>query len=392
MAFDITPARPDPNQTLDEVYARYQAERRLGPDTRTAGGYALAWSGLTRWLKGVLARDPMAEDLSTASLTAYLAAGREERSWSEQTTSTYGSSIRSVVSGCAKRGILPMGTLLGFELPAVTSRPPVFFDDPTLALIFDALEADRTVANLRLRVAANVMLDCGARPEEVAGLTFADLFEGSSEIRFDGKGSKVRIVPVGERTWEYLRDYMRVRPRPLASTDRVFVDARSGGNGIAPQVLTKDMRGMLIGLGLVDPISPAATEKDGRLSLYTFRKTFARRAAEGGMDVGELAAIMGHSPHSIPMLLRLYYQPTDVHKRSAHASARPADSLHDWRRSPGRGVVVPNRALSFFEEFATPAISTARGKMPSIAPSSRSRTSDAYRRTSASTSRWATGA
>ena len=232
VAFTITPPRPDTNLTLDEVYARYQAERRLGPKTRTADNYTLAWSGMTRWLNVTLGRDPVAADLSTASLTAYLAAGRAERGWSEQTTKTYAGNICSVVSGCAKRGILSAHTLLGFERPAVTSRPPMFFDEPTLALIFDTLEAKRTVAHLRLRVVANIMLDCGARPEEIAGLTFADLFGGSSEIRLDGKGSKVRIVPVGERTWEYLRDHMRVRPSPLEPRDPVFVDAQGSDHNL----------------------------------------------------------------------------------------------------------------------------------------------------------------
>ena len=50
------------------------------------------------------------------------------------------------------------------------------------------------------------------------------------------------------------------------------------------------------------------------------------------MDVAELAAIMGHSPSSIPMLLKHYYFPTREHKLRAHAEARPADGLHDWRQ------------------------------------------------------------
>ena len=133
--------------------------------------------------------------------------------------------------GVHQAGDPPTGHPAGFELPAVTWRPPVFFDDPTLALIFDSLEADRTVGNLRLRVVVNIMLDNGARPEEIAGMTFADLYEESSEIRLNGKGSKVRIVPVGKRTWEYLRDYMRVRPQPLESTDLVFVDVDHNRKG-----------------------------------------------------------------------------------------------------------------------------------------------------------------
>jgi site-specific recombinase XerD len=358
---------------LDDVFAAYEAVRQLGPETQTARNYGLAWFGLTRWLAAALDRPPVVADLSTASVTAYLVAERTARGWREQTVQTYASNIRSVVSGCAKGGLVPTGTILGFELPKTTSRAPVFFDDGTLALVFDALEADRTVSNLRLETVANIMLDCGARPEEIANLTFADLYEESSELRFDGKGSKVRVVPVGSRTWVYLHGYMRVRPAPATPADSVFVDVASGAAGVSAGALSKDMHALLVRLGLVVP-RHERTEKDGLVSLYTFRKTFARRAAEGGMDVAELAAIMGHSPSSVPMLLRVYYQVSDPQKRAAHASARPADGFHEWRELVKRPVMAPRRTLSFFEEAATPARKTVEGKRPSSAPSSRSRT------------------
>ena len=317
---------------LEELWAEYISKCRLGPETKTYKNYRASWSGLVNGLRERLGREPLVSDLSAASLTTYLLDAKEARGWNDQSTKTNAGNIRSVISACEqkkKAKCLAPGTLAGFELPKVTkSAGPVTFDDATLAMIFDALEHRRTALNLRLRVVANIMLDCGARPAEVAAIRFADLFEHSSEIRLYGKGAKERVVPVGDHTWQYLRDYMRVRPRPARLDEPVLVDVRASVERVAPTTLASDMHDLLISLGLVDPTDDRG-QNDPGYKLYTLRKTFARRAAEGEMDVMELADIMGHEDSSIPMLMRLYYRPTEKHKRAAHASARPADSFHE---------------------------------------------------------------
>ncbi len=373
----INPALPAPDlsRPLTEVFDLYRAARRLGPEARTLSNYELAWNGLVDSLRRSLGREPVAADVSTISVNRHLAKSAEDRGLGEQTLATYGGNIRSVVSGCATLNLLPDTALLGFKVPKVTSRPIVSFEAETLARIFDRLEAERTAKNIRMRAFANIMLDCGARPEEVGDLLFEDLFEGSSEIRLDGKGSKVRIVPVGAETWAYMKDYMRVRPAPASLGDRVFTGLRDAGTGNVATAVATDFRALLVALGIVGASGRVSTRKKGRACLYTLRKTFGHRAASG-MDVARLMAIMGHSPNSLTMVLLTYYQVTDKQKREAHAAARPADGLHEWRARPGRTVEEPSRALSFFERYASPS-RTDGGRRPASKPSSRSRTSGA---------------
>lgn len=372
----------------------YEGQRRLGPETRTLDNYRKSWAGVLDFLQRDLGREPVVADMTTESLTRFLQVVGDERAWCEQSRRSHGGNIRSVVSGLRKKGLVPADCLATFETPAVTDRPPVFFDDQTLALIFEALEANRTTGNLRLRVSTNLMLDCGARPAEVAALTFADLWEPSSQIRIHGKGAKDRVVPVGTHTWQFLSDYMRVRQRPATPDEPVLLDLRGAGRQVASTTLASDMNDLLIRLRIIVHGSDVAAGEDGsHYSLYTMRRTFARRAAEGGMDVGELAAIMGHEPTSIPMLLRLYYRPTELHKQRAHAEARPADGLHDWRPTRERQPrPTTGRGLTFFERWTTPAVRIDGGNNPSSARSSQSRTSGAYRTTSRVSSATATGA
>ncbi len=394
------PARSDHSRDLRltrplaSLFDEYEAQRKLGPESRTLDDYRKAWLGVVDYLRRVKESEPVVADLTTESLTGYLRDVGDQRGWGEQSRRTYGGNIRSVVSGLRKKLLIPADCLATFETPAVTDRPPVFFDDPALAVIFEALEAKRTTGNLRLRVSANIMLDCGARPAEVSALTFADLWECSSQIRIHGKGAKDRVVPVGTHTWKYLGEYMRVRGRPATADDPVFLDLRGAGRQVASTTLASDMNDLLIRLELVVRGSRLkGIRDDSGYSLYTMRRTFARRAAEGGMDVAELAAMMGHEPSSIPMLLRLYYRPTELHKQRAHAEARPADGLHEWR--PTRETESRSssgRALTFFERWADGSRSTDHGNKPFSAPASRSRLSGEYRSTSRTSSAAATGA
>jgi hypothetical protein len=138
------------------------------------------------------------------------------------------------------------------------------------------------------------------------------------------------------------------------------------------------MRDVLVELGLVEPRSRTDGDPDAPgYKLYTMRKTFAHRAAAAGMHVAELAAIMGHSPNSIPMLLARYYQIPESQKRRAHADARPADSFHEWRASQPSPLAALPRPLAYFERWAEGPRSAEARNRPSRQPWSRSLASGA---------------
>jgi integrase/recombinase XerC len=377
---------------LPNLFELYERHRRLGPETRTAGNYRRAWNGLVGYLRDTCGREPIVTDLTTPAVTSYLSDTGVLRGWSEQTPATYGRDIASVVSSMRRHGLVKADTLAGFQVPKVTQTCPTYFDELTLARIFAYLERDRTTLHMRLRAVIQIMLDCGARPEEVTSLEFRHLDRERSQLHIRGKGARNRRVPVGDSTWRLLDDYMRVRPRPAAPTEPVFVSLRDRPTRVSPGTLASDMRDVLVALNLVTTDAASDASGDQGYRLYTMRKTFAHRAADNGMDIGELAAIMGHAPNSIPMLLRLYYQPSDRQRQEAHAAARPAESFHEWR-AQGRAERAAEAApLTYFERWASGPHNAAGGNKPSSTPSSRKRSNGEYRRASAATSAWPTGA
>jgi hypothetical protein len=187
---------------------------------------------------------------------------------------------------------------------------------------------------------------------------------------------------------DYVADYLRVRPPATSPNDLLFLDARDPTKGINPTTLSKDFTEVLVAAEIAVGRS---AEGDQGCSFYSLKRTFARRSAEAGMDVAELAAIMGHSPNSIPMLINCYYTPTRAHKLLAHAEARPADGLHDWRRRvPARERAA---ALTLFErESARRGADRPVGNLRRSIPPSAKRWSGEYRSVSANSSASVTGA
>jgi integrase len=326
---------------LDDLTEIWKRDRRLNDRTRTYSNYEASFARFAGYLGRTGEDVPRVRDLAADRLNEFLVSGAERvGAFSARSQASHASNIRSLVSSCRKLGLVPADTLRGYELPRVSETEPRWFTDAEVARVFDQLEVHRTSLRLRLRAASNLSLDNGARPDEIVGIRMRDILCDPGEVRLMGKGLRERIVPIGLSTMAFIGDYLRVRPRATSPDELLFLDVRDPTKGIDATTLSGDftevLRAAAVSTGAVDDGESGPT-------FYSLRRTFARRSAEEGMDVAELAAIMGHSPNSIPMLLKHYYAPTRLHMLRAHASARPADGLHDWRqrvRPADRAVAV----------------------------------------------------
>jgi integrase/recombinase XerD len=334
---------------LDDLTDIWKRDRPLNDRTRTYSNYESAFARFARYLGRTGIDVPRVRDLAPDRLNEFLLNGSERVvAFAPGSQASHASNIRSLVSSCRKLGLVPADTLRGYELPRVPDSQPRWFSDAEVARVFDQLDLERTSVRLRVRAASNLALDNGARPDEIVGIRMRDILCNPGEVRLMGKGNRERIVPIGASTITFIGDYLRVRPNATSPDEPLFLDVRDPSKGIDATRLSGDFTEVLRAAAV-----PTGGGGDGEsgCTFYSLRRTFARRSAEEGMDVAELAAIMGHSPNSIPMLLKHYYAPTRLHMLRAHASARPADGLHDWRhrvRPADRAV-----AVTLFEREAT---------------------------------------
>jgi integrase/recombinase XerD len=137
---------------------------------------------------------------------------------------------------------------------------------------------------LRDKAALELLYACGGRASEVAGLGVADLREGGL-VRLFGKGSKERLVPLGQQARAAVKRYREeLRPRldPHGRQERLLLSSRGGPfSRIALWKVVK-AAGALAGIG-----KPIYT--------HLLRHSFATHLLEGGADLRAVQELLGHA-------------------------------------------------------------------------------------------------
>jgi integrase/recombinase XerD len=140
-------------------------------------------------------------------------------------------------------------------------------------------------AQLRDRALLELMYACGLRASEAIGLEVGDVDLEDGVLRARGKGSKERIVPVGQSAIRALRAYLERGRGQLVKgypEPQLFVNFRGGP--LTRQGLYKIVRRHARSAGLADRMSP-----------HTLRHTFATHLLAGGCDLRSVQEMLGHA-------------------------------------------------------------------------------------------------
>ncbi len=145
---------------------------------------------------------------------------------------------------------------------------------------------------LRDRALLEVMYACGLRASEAIGLELNDLDVEERVLRARGKGSKERVVPIGQAALKALTAYLKRGRHELAkqrAEPYVFLNFRGGQ--LTRQGLYKIVRRHATTAGLADRMSP-----------HTLRHTFATHLLAGGCDLRSVQEMLGHADVSTTQL------------------------------------------------------------------------------------------
>ena len=137
----------------------------------------------------------------------------------------------------------------------------------------------------RNKAMIEVMYCCGLRVSELIGLQISDIYKKDGFLRIIGKGSKERLVPIGDGSLKILfqyidgaRKHIKVKPK---FTDTVFLNSR--GTGLTRQTVFLLVKDLAKKNGIKKTISP-----------HTFRHSFATHLLEGGANLRAIQAMLGH--------------------------------------------------------------------------------------------------
>jgi integrase/recombinase XerD len=182
------------------------------------------------------------------------------------------------------------------ENPADDLRSPRAW--PALPKFLSIEDVDRLIAQpdvttplgLRDRAMLELLYATGMRVSELVGIRQADLHLDEQYLTCVGKGSKERLIPIGEQATDWVRRYQReVRP-PLArrartarlAAARLFVNTRGGPLSRIGFWKIIKRHGRQCGIG--SSISP-----------HVLRHSFATHLLERGADLRSIQLMLGHA-------------------------------------------------------------------------------------------------
>jgi integrase/recombinase XerD len=169
-----------------------------------------------------------------------------------------------------------------------------------------------TPRGLRDRALIELLYATGMRVSELLSLRPADVNLNASYLTCSGKGSKQRIVPIGDEAAEWVRKYLREsRPRLLSTrtSSRLFVSARGGGPGLTRVGFWKILKGYARTAGLVRTLSP-----------HVLRHSFATHLLERGADLRAIQMMLGHADLSTT---QIYTHVLEQRMRSIYDRCHP---------------------------------------------------------------------
>lgn len=138
---------------------------------------------------------------------------------------------------------------------------------------------------LRDRAMLEVMYAAGLRVTELVKLRLIEVSLTDGWVRIFGKGSKERIVPLGDEALSWLRRYLdKARPALLAGqvSDDVFVTPLAAG--MSRQMFWRLVRHYAIRAGINAPLSP-----------HGLRHAFATHLLNHGADLRVVQLLLGHA-------------------------------------------------------------------------------------------------
>jgi integrase/recombinase XerD len=169
--------------------------------------------------------------------------------------------------------------------PALWERiPRVLSPESVEKLLTSPLPEDRFY--LRDRALLETLYATGSRASEVAGLTMSDVHLESSFCKCLGKGSKQRVVPLGQPAIKALTAYLNEQ-RPLlirTAPEAPWVFVSRGGKALTREMLWILVKKYALRAGLSSRVSP-----------HTLRHSFATHMLAGGADLRTVQELLGHA-------------------------------------------------------------------------------------------------
>lgn len=278
-------------------------EKGLSPHTVAA--YRSDLGQYQHWLQacGVELHDSGREAILD-HLAWRLSAGYQARS-----TARFLSGLRGFYRFLLREGLIAQDPTLQVELPQLGRPLPKSLSEADVDALLAAPDIGEPIG-LRDRAMLEVLYACGLRVSELISLTLEQVNLRQGVLRVFGKGSKERLVPLGEEAMVWVARYVR-DSRPLLldgkPSDVLFPSLR--GEQMTRQTFWYRIKHQARVAGISKALSP-----------HTLRHAFATHLLNHGANLRVVQMLLGHSDLSTT---QIYTHVARARLQALHAAHHP---------------------------------------------------------------------
>jgi len=219
------------------------------------------------------------------------------------------SALKRFYRYCLRQGRVKSDPTLRIDSPKLPRGLPKSLTEEDVESLLTAPRADKALG-LRDKAMLETLYASGLRVSELVTLKLGQVSQDMGVVRVVGKGSKERLVPLGEEAIAWIRQYLKeARPELLGgrAADDLFVTAR--GSAMTRQMFWYLLRRYAAQAGLKKPISP-----------HTLRHAFATHLLNHGADLRVVQLLLGHSDISTT---QIYTHVARERLKQLHAKHHP---------------------------------------------------------------------
>lgn len=205
----------------------------------------------------------------------------KEKGYSKSTISRKLACLRSFFKFLTRENVIANNPAVGIATPKREKKLPSFLEIQEIENLLDAT-AGASLSSKRDKALLETLYSSGIRVSELVGLNVEDTDVLGGVLRIRGKGKKERMVPIGRKAQEAIREYLEKRGNDYG---------KAGGalffNKNSTRLTDRSVRRILIKYA-----RKASIHKD--VSPHTLRHSFATHLLDRGADLRSVQELLGH--------------------------------------------------------------------------------------------------
>lgn len=235
-------------------------------------------------------------------------AWRAEQGVSSRSLARMLSCLRGFYQYALRESVIAQDPTLNIESPKLGRKLPNVLTEDDVEALLQAPDTNDAVG-LRDKAMLELLYACGLRVTELISLKTTDIDTMQGVIRVLGKGSKERLVPMGEEAAQWLQQYYQQARRELLKqqSDVCFPSLR--GQQMTRQTFWHRVKHYALVAGIHKPLSP-----------HTLRHAFASHLLNHGADLRVVQMLLGHSDLSTT---QIYTHVATQRLQELHAKHHP---------------------------------------------------------------------